>query len=138
MSMREAIRELPQFSPFSSHNEADEAGTIVKPYKRELVSLPEVGAEIFDAADLSDDTGRRILQSWQFSMLKSEDEISSGGYTKVYMDEVLEKSSQQYEIFVQDLYKRNMFDFVDDPVSIVSPFFVVKKNGKLRMDGTGL
>ena len=133
ISTREAIRELLQFSPVSPYDEEAGSGTTVRPYERNLVSLPEVGAEIFDAADLADDVGRRMIQSWQSTMLREESEIHQMGGPKIYMDEVLEKSEERYHTFIKDLHDRNMLDFLDVAESLVTPFFVIKKNKRLRM-----
>lgn len=66
-------------------------------------------------------------------MLKPEDEMSSEGLPKIYIDEVLEKSLDTYHSFVQDLHARNMLDYVPEASSLCSLFFVCKKNGCLRM-----
>jgi len=51
------------------------------------------------------------------------------------MDDVLRNDSRAYHDFVGDLWKRGMLKFGGDRRSTVTPFFVAKKNGKLRIAG---
>lgn len=131
--MREAVRELLQCNPFSPYDDGEGIGTTVRPYDRSLVSLPEVGSRIKGAADLVDDVGKRQLEAYDSVMLRDESEVESPMKTKIYMDEQLKSSPDLYHQFIKDLMDRNMIDFIDTCVSQVSPFFVAKKSGKLRL-----
>ena len=133
MSMREAVGELLQVNPFSPYDSGEGVGTTVRPYDRELISLPKVGAHIKDAADLVDETGKRFLEAYDSAMLKEDIELDPSDFPKVYMDERLKQSPELYHRFIKDLWERNMIDFSHERVSTVTPFFVVKKSGKLRL-----
>eukprot|EP00973_Karenia_brevis_P016640 2278975-Karenia_brevis.AAC.1 len=50
-----------------------------------------------------------------------------------YMDEKLAASPKLYFEFISDLYGAGMLDFTDEPLDIVTPFFVGKKDGNLRL-----
>lgn len=131
--MREAVGELLQVNPFSPYDSGEGVGTTVRPYDRELISLPKVGAHIKDAADLVDETGKRFLEAYDSAMLKEDIELDPSDFPKVYMDERLKQSPELYHRFIKDLWERNMIDFSHERVSTVTPFFVVKKSGKLRL-----
>ena len=133
MSTREAVRELLQCNPFSPYDTGEGSGTTVRPYKKELVSLPEVGASVMDASELVDETGRRILEAYQQSMLKEDDFLEDPKGVTTYMDEELRESSSLYHEFVANLYNRNMLDFSHTCHSVVTPFFVAKKDNRLRL-----
>ena len=133
MSMREAVRELLQCNPFSPYDLGAGSGTTVRPYEKHLVSLPEVGSYIKDATDLVDDTGKRMLEAYDSVMLRSENEVDFPIRVVPYMDESLKQSSDLYHGFIADLAQRNMVDFTYKSFSVVTPFFVVKKSGKLRL-----
>ena len=133
MPMREAVRELLQYSPHSPYVEEVGAGTTVRPYQRDLVSLPEVGSEVMNAYDLLDETGKQILEAYDSSMLCSEEERLSKDMVSPYMDTVLQGSNATYVEFVKDLWERGMLEFQSDAAAVVTPFFVIKKSGKLRL-----
>ncbi|CAK8996987.1 unnamed protein product, partial [Durusdinium trenchii] len=67
------------------------------------------------------------------AMLKEDIELDPSDFPKVYMDERLKQSPELYHRFIKDLWERNMIDFSHERVSTVTPFFVVKKSGKLRL-----
>ena len=133
MSMREAVRELLQCNPFSPYDLGAGSGTTVRPYEKHLVSLPEVGSHIKDATNLLDETGKRMLEAYDSVMLKSESEVDFPIKVVTYMDEKLKQSSDLYHEFISDLSQRNMVDFTYNSISVVTPFFVIKKSGKLRL-----
>ena len=133
MSTREAVRELLQCNPFSPYDTGDGSGTTVRPYKKELVSLPEVGASVLDASELVDDTGRRILEAYQHSMLREDELLEDPKGVNSYMDEELRNSPSLYHEFVASLHERNMLDFSHTCHSICTPFFVAKKDHRLRL-----
>ena len=135
--MREAVRELLHYRPSTAYVEQEETGTTtVRPYQRDLVSLPEPGARTLDAIDLVDDVGRDILSAFHDTMLRDVEKDPPKrlpGDITPYMDVKLKASSTLYEQFVLDLWDRNMLEFIDKSKSEVTPFFVIKKSGKLRM-----
>ena len=129
---REAIRELLLDCP-SSPYVSDGGGTgSVRAYQRDLVSLPESGAEPLEATALIDDQGREILERFESTMFVGED-VSHGSPIKPYMDDTLRSSPKAYAQFISDIFERGMIDFDRTATSIITPFFVSKKSGKLRL-----
>ena len=127
---REAIYELLRCG-LSSYGCEEEARSTVRSYNKALISLPDSGAQVFDAGDLIDDVGRGILQDPYHHLF--EHSISSKKSIKPYMDEVLRSSPPLYHEFVGDLYDRGMLTFGTFKKAGITPFFVIKKNGKLRL-----
>ena len=115
--MREAVRELLHYRPSTAYVEQEETGTTtVRPYQRDLVSLPEPGALILDAMDLVDEVGRDILSAFHDTMLRDVEKDPPKrlpGDITPYMDVKLKASSTLYEQFVLDLWDRNMLEFID-------------------------
>ena len=135
-STREAVCELLHYRETSSYIDDDIPGTTVRPYHRDLVSLPEPGATTIDALDLVDGVGKGILQASDTTMLRDFEKDPPKllpGEIVSYMDEKLKNSSELYNQFVIDLYDRGMLEFDHKATSIVTPFFVAKKSGKLRL-----
>lgn len=127
---REAIYELLRCG-LSSYGSEEEARSTVRSYNKALISLPDSGAQVFDAGDLIDDVGRGILQDPYHHLF--EHNMSSKKSVKPYMDEVLRNSPSLYHEFVGDLYDRGMLTFATFKKAGITPFFVIKKNGKLRL-----
>lgn len=50
-----------------------------------------------------------------------------------YMDARLQADPQLYLQFILDLHDKNLIGFTNKHKDLISPFFVIKKNGKLRM-----
>ena len=70
-------------------------------------------------------------------MLLSEDEWGeiaehNSGF-RPYMDTILQNDPNKYNKFIKDLYDKNMVDITFSPKDLIAPFFVKKKNGKLRL-----
>ena len=111
-------------------------GCTVRPYDRGLVSLPAVGADVRPLGSLLDDYGRQVLNNFSRDMLLSHDErgqvLEKQDVIKPYMDVNLRRSPEVYRGFVLDLWQRNMISFSSDPLEIITPFFVAKKDGRLR------
>lgn len=130
VQLREAVHELLHLSP-SSYLAEEEARSTVRSYNKGLVSLPNPGDKVFSAESLLDDIGRDIL--WDPIDKLFSPEVSLDSKLKPYMDDVLRNDSRAYHDFVGDLWKRGMLKFGGDRRSTVTPFFVAKKNGKLRL-----
>lgn len=132
-STREAIKELLH-SPVSYNG--DENMTTVRPYERSLVSLPNCGANPIPLHEVLDDEGREVLKGAAFSMLLSEDEwgeiVEKGDFVRPYMDARLQSDETLYHQFAKDLWEKGMIDFTQQPGDLVTPFFVNKKDGRLR------
>ena len=129
---REAIRELLLDCPASPYVSGEGRVGSVRAYQRDLVSLPESGAEPRDATALLDPQGREILKKFTCTMFVG-DEGSSKKKITPYMDENLKASPQAYADFIADIFARGMIDFDRTATSVITPFFVSKKSGKLRL-----
>ena len=70
-------------------------------------------------------------------MMLSEDEwgekLEKGQRILPYMDVILKSNAEQYMEFVHRLFQGGMVNFIDRPQDLVCPFFVAKKNKKLRL-----
>ena len=129
---REAISELLLESPASPYVSGEGGSGSVRAYQRDLVSLPEAGAAPLDATDLLDQQGREILNRFESSMFVGE-EGTPAKTIKPYMDETLKLSPKAYADFIVDIFERGMIDFARTATSTITPFFVSKKSGKLRL-----
>ncbi|CAE8610344.1 unnamed protein product, partial [Polarella glacialis] len=134
-AMREAAHELLRTS-FSYTKE--EAESTVRSYDEGLVSIPDVAQGKFPhAVDVIDPTGREIIMDPLNTMLLAPDEwgavVESGKRVVPYMDAVLSNDPAKYISFIRGLFERGMIRFVSHPLDRITPFFVVKKNGKLRL-----
>ena len=131
--MREAIQELLH-TPISYSG--DENMSTVRPYERCLVSLPECGSAPVPLHEVLDAEGRDLLEGSFDSMLLDDEEwgevIEHETPIKPYMDTTLQNDPIKYGQFVKDLWEKGMLRFTSEPKDLVTPFFVVKKNGKLR------
>ena len=133
-TVREAAKELLHTDV--SYDGSTNLST-VKPYERDLVSLPDVGATLVPLSQVLDPVGRDVVESPLEKMLLSEDEWghiaeSNSGF-RPYMDTILQKDPNRYNLFVKDLWAKNMVDFTASPKDLIAPFFVKKENGKLRL-----
>ncbi|CAE7710367.1 ANK1 [Symbiodinium sp. CCMP2592] len=132
-SEREATRSLLQ----SCLSYSEEAQTTVRPFNPDLVSLPRVGSSPPRLQDLVDHFGRDILKDPVGNMRLSPDEwgskVESGAVVTPYMDVVLKNDPKKYVQFVHSLYLGGMISFTDQPQDLMTPFFVTKKSGKLRL-----
>lgn len=133
VSEREAVQELLRCD--TTYNGVNESTTVL-PYDRDLVSLPDCGASPVVLQEVLDDVGREVVARPLDSMMVSEETwgeiIEHGDTFRPYMGKVLQKDAALYRIFIKDLFEKGMIDFTDRPQDLVTPFFVRKKNGKLR------
>lgn len=130
---REAVRELLHSCPSYSR----EAETTVRPYDRDLVSLPVVGSRVPELSTLLDPAGREFLKDPIGCMMLTPQEFGEvcekNRRIKPYMDVVLQNDTEKYQTFVHDLYLRGMLQFTSQPKDMACPFFVNKKNGRQRL-----
>ena len=101
------------------------------------MSLPQVGSSPPPLRQLVDDFGRDILEDPVGNMMISADEwgakIESGSVVQPYMDTILKNDPGKYVQFIHKLYLGGMLSFTDRPQDLITPFFVAKKSGKLRL-----
>ena len=132
-SRREAIHELLHLCPSSENMPEEGTRSTVRPYEKCLVSLPERGADFLDATQLL----REVLEHFEDSMLAPEyvtgNLFESGSRTKTYLDEVFRRDPKAYAEFIADLAEHNMVEFRTSAACVITPFFVNKKTGRLRL-----
>ena len=137
LSRREAIHELLHLCPSSEYMPEEGTRSTVRPSEKCLVSLPERGADFLDATQLLDDQGREVLEHFEDSLLAPEyvtgNLFETGSRTKTYLDEVFRRDPEAYADFIADLAERNMVEFRTSAACVITPFFVNKKNGRLRL-----
>lgn len=129
VQVREAVHELLHVD-LSTYVE-EEVRSTVRSYCRESVSLPETGAQVFQAQDLLDDTGREILLDPQGHLFVGE--VHHESKLKPYMDDILRLDSSAYHQFIFDLWAKGMLTFGQRKSAEITPFFVSKKDGRLRL-----
>ena len=131
---REAVQELLRCT---ATYEEDGCMNTVQAYDRDLVSLPEVGGVPVDLAQVLDPAGRDFVVDPVAHMMLDEEEwghvVEQGDFVRPYMDSRLQHDPVLYGQFVKDLYEKGMLSFTAQPLEIVPPFFVRKKNGRLRL-----
>ncbi|CAE8634396.1 unnamed protein product [Polarella glacialis] len=131
-SPREAIREL-----LGSSYGYSEVSTTVRPFDPALVSIPSVGTRAPSIMSVLDPVGVDVVADYEHSMLLSSNEYGSvleeGIKVQPYMDVILQSSISSYQAFVHSLFTRGMLDFCEHAGGLVTPFFVIKKGGKLRL-----
>ena len=130
VQQREAVHELLHLG-LSSYNLEEEARSTVRSFNPQLVSLPECGAQVFDARDLLDDAGRDFLLDPQGRLFVPE--AAAHQRIRPYMDEILKSDPKMYHRFVHDLWARGMIKFSNKRKADITPFFVAKKDGRLRL-----
>ncbi|CAK8991991.1 unnamed protein product [Durusdinium trenchii] len=119
-SMREAVQELLQCD--SSYSQEDFVST-VRPYQRDLISLPETGDDPVSLDQVLDEHGRQVLGDPLRTMLLSDEEwgevLEKGDLVRPYMDVRLQHDQQLYTSFIQDLHAKGMISFTWRPREIV-------------------
>ena len=135
--MREAIHELLHLCPSSEYMPEEGTRSTVHPFDPCAVSLPDCGADPFDAAALIDEQGRDVLERFEETTLACDEAagmyFEKQNYIKPYLDEVFQKEPETYVGFIKDLFQRGMIEFRESAKSVITPFFVTKKNGRLRL-----
>lgn len=131
-TVREAVQEL-----LHSDNTAYNGSTVsssVRPFNRDLLSLPDVGAHLVPLPQVLDPVGRDLVGGPLENMMVDED--TWGNITeqnkgfRPYMDQVLSSDPKLYQEFVRDLYTKNLVICTNQPADVIAPFFVAKKMGR--------
>ena len=132
-TVQEAVKELLRAS---ATYDGEETSNTVRAYDRDLVSLPDCGDEPVSLSQVLDAHGRELVKDPLAYMLKDSEEwgamVEHGETFQPYMDPQLQANGELYAIFVKDLVDKGMLDFIMRLGDLVTPFFVVKKSGKLR------
>ncbi|CAK9012348.1 unnamed protein product [Durusdinium trenchii] len=115
---------------------SQETMNTVRPYDRDLASLPGCGDEPIPLTQVMDEHGRELVKDPLAFMMRSSEEwgemVERGETFQPYMDVRLQANPELYAGFVKDLVDKKMLDFTLKPGDLVTPFFVNKKNKKLR------
>ena len=115
----------------------EELSCKVKPYQKSQVSLPKAGASAPAVEDVLDEAGREVVNGSRESMMLSPQEWGEVVRTQVkirpYMDSTLKNDPEQYMDFVETIFRAGMLDFGCEFEDLVTPFFVEKKSGMLRL-----
>ena len=131
---REAVEELLRCSPTYS---SEELSTTVRTYEQSLVSIPTSESDPIELSGVLDECGRDTIEDPFRCMMLSEEEwgsvVEHGDVIKPYMDVKLQQSPEEYRHFVKKLYDVGMLRFTCSPQDLVTPFFVSKKDGRLRL-----
>ena len=112
---------LPRAPPLqcdSSYSQEDFVST-VRPYQRDLISLPETGDDPVSLDQVLDEHGRQVLGDPLRTMLLSDEEwgevLEKGDLVRPYMDVRLQHDQQLYTSFIQDLHAKGMISFTSRP-----------------------
>lgn len=131
---REAVEELLRCSPTYA---SEELSTTVRTYEQSLVSIPTSESDPIELPGVLDKCGRDTIEDPFRCMMLSEEEwgsvVEHGDVIKPYMDVKLQQSPEEYQHFVKKLYDVGMLRFTCSPQDLVTPFFVSKKDGRLRL-----
>eukprot|EP00971_Amphidinium_carterae_P179091 3552436-Amphidinium_carterae.1 len=126
----EAVNELLQ-------GEVDYMGgpegiVAVAPYQKGLISLPDSVESCPRAVDVIDPVGRSVLEHYEDRMLRSDAQLGmvfeKQKQIRLYMDPKLKNSQNEYSGFIADLYRRGLVEWRSRAKSVVTPFFVWKKD----------
>ena len=133
-SGRWAVRELLHSSPTAY---AAAAPDVVARYSSDKLSVPEVGSHPPSLRALLDPVGAATLDNFVSTMLNSDYDMGmhfeSGSSFQPYMDRTLQQDAREYCRFIARLYRAGMITFTQSPKDIVTPFFVPKKDGRIRL-----
>jgi hypothetical protein len=126
----EALRELLR------HRLLYEQRSDLAPYDSALLSVPNSACSSVPLIGLLNDSDSHILSGVESGLLLSQAEfqerVISEGAIKPYIDPAL-KNRHEYSLFIKQLVEGGMLVTVNDAISTMTPFFVKKKNGRLRL-----
>ena len=133
LSGSEALLQLRAFDGYGE----DQCPCNVKSYQPDLLSLPTCGNRAVPLAGLLGESGGNIVGDFCRSRLRDRNEackeLERSGVKQPYCDPCL-RIPQTYRQFVQRLIDADLVELVDKPpIEVVEPFFVGKKDGRLRM-----
>ncbi|CAE8609395.1 unnamed protein product, partial [Polarella glacialis] len=129
---------LSQLSRLLGSSSGDgEVSTTVRPFDPALLSVPTVGTHAPSVVQVLDSVGVEVVEDFAHSMLLDDDALGrileEQDPIHPYMDPILKNDKAQYHEFVHSLYKRGMLAFTSHARELVTPFCVVKKDGRLRL-----
>ena len=130
----EAFRELLNTEPSQYECEAPRS---LASYRRGKVALPRSHKPPMNLLDLLDEHSAQFLRDFDSAVLLDHEEwnyVESNSDPIIpYMDPVLRSNPKLYHSFVEELFQSHIVDFTSSPKSHCTVFFVIKKDGTLRM-----
>ena len=106
------------------------------PYEKGMVSLPSAGRSPVNIVDHLPETPRRFLASFDEFLLQDDAHLAEvhdyAGTIVPYMDGAL-RSRPAYEGFISELHQAGIVSWTRSAKGRCTPFFVKKKNGRLRL-----
>ncbi|CAK0885022.1 unnamed protein product [Prorocentrum cordatum] len=106
-------------------------------YDKDLLSMPQLGAEPVDLSTVLEGRARECLVNFEEEILHGPDDwghiTECEEHVRPYMDPVLKSDADAYFGFVMRGHRSGLFRFGRTPRVIVTPFFVKKKAGTLRL-----
>ena len=131
---REAAREL---LGSSLGYDGEAPGATVAPYNAKLLSIPETTEQPPEALHVLDPDAAECLEQFESRMMIDEQEhghqCENGKMVVPYMDTVLAGNATEYANFLHRLGQSGMITFTLRPKDLITPFFVKKKSGQLRV-----
>ncbi|CAK0874630.1 unnamed protein product [Prorocentrum cordatum] len=106
-------------------------------YDKDLLSMPQLGAEPVDVSTVLEGRARECLVNFEEEILHGPDDwghiTECEEHVKPYMDPVLKTDADAYFGFVMRGHRSGLFRFGRTSHVIVTPFFAKKKSGTLRL-----
>ncbi|CAK0838288.1 unnamed protein product [Prorocentrum cordatum] len=106
-------------------------------HDKDLLSMPQLGAGPVDLSTVLEGRARECLVDFEEEILHGPDDwghiTECEEHVKPYMDPVLKTDADAYFDFVMRGHKSGLFRFGRTSHAIVTPFFVRKKAGTLRL-----
>ena len=115
----------------------EQVSSTVRSFQEELVAIPTCGHSAPQLDSILDGGGRELLNDFKTTLLHYSQTWSHILETEPpimpYMDVRLRSDLLLYEKFVERLHDAGMIAFTDRPLDLVTPLFVEKKGGRLRL-----
>jgi len=137
-SSREAFEELLGSSAGASAYQAPPgSGTTVRPYDKDLVAWPEIGDQPVPLSKTGSPSLLRLIggppSAWMWSETELKKRLVEEPMPRLYKDEVFARDRSAYLGFCREGLARGIFTVGRKRKGKVEPFFVIKKNGMLRI-----
>ena len=115
----------------------DGGATTVRPYDPALLAWPAMdGKGLPLARDAPDDVMSYVegnALGWVRTRSSVRKDTRHTSMPQLYRDEIFKNDRKHYVSFINEGARRGLFSFTKDKMESVAPFFVVKKDGRLRI-----
>jgi hypothetical protein len=115
----------------------DGGATTVRPYDPALLAWPAMdGKGLPLARDAPDDVMSYVegnALGWVRTRSDVRKDTRHTAMPQLYRDEIFKNDRKHYVSFINEGARRGLFSFTKDKMESVAPFFVVKKDGRLRI-----